>query len=271
MHPIQSIILGIVQGLTEFLPVSSSAHLVLIPKFFDWADSGLAFDVALHMGTLSAILIYYWKDWVALLNQFLVHFGARKMANAIETTDWRLIILGCIPAGLAGLAFEKQAEETFRSPYIIACTLALFACLLWYADRKGGKKLSISSLALKQALIIGCAQALAIVPGVSRSGVTVTAALMLGFNNVAALRFSFLLSAPIVAGAGFMKMDAILKMVSGGGDQMNAVLLGFTSSLLSGLAAMWMLTAIARSKNFTPFVIYRLILSFVIILVFVVR
>ncbi|MBI2606841.1 MAG: undecaprenyl-diphosphate phosphatase [Deltaproteobacteria bacterium] len=267
MQTTQAIALGIIQGLSEFLPISSSAHLILVPYFFKWHDPGLAFDVALHMGTLAAILLFFWRDWAAIARQII---WRRKSGDPTwtATVDWRHLVAGCIPAAAAGYLFEHQAEEAFRSPPLIAATLSVFGLLLWYFDARGKKSGEIETIGLREALLIGCAQALAIVPGVSRSGVTITAALALGFTRPAAMRFSFLLAAPIIAGAGLVKAKSIFILLTQGGPESAAVLNGFAASLISGLGAAWLLSYIVKSRTLTPFVIYRFALSVVIVIVF---
>lgn len=263
---VQSIILGIVQGITEFLPVSSSAHLVLTPFFFSWTDPGLAYDVALHMGTLSAVLLYFWKDWVGIVRST---FG--KAHEGHGEFGLKALVVGTLPAVVAGLALEKHAEETFRNPVLIAIMLASFGLLLWYWDSKGKHARGFSEFKLRDALMIGGAQALAIVPGVSRSGVTITAALALGLTRPAAARFSFLLSAPITAGAGILKSKHIMAALAAGGAETQAVVVGFISSLVSGLFAITLLSYMVKGKTFAGFAIYRLVLSLVIIIVVVSR
>lgn len=259
----QSIILGIIQGLTEFLPVSSSGHLVLAPYFFSWTDPGLAYDVSLHMGTLVAVLIFFWRDWVGLAKSAFSRTPAIK-----GELDFSMLIIGCIPAAVSGLLLNDYAEHTFRHPIIVAVTLALFGGFLWYWDRRGTKERGFEALTLRDSLIIGCAQALAIVPGVSRSGVTITAALALGLTRPAATRFSFLLSAPIIAGAGVLKSKYILEALAMGGEQAAAIVTGFMASLVSGLFAIWLLSYMIKGRTFAGFAIYRLILSLVIIALF---
>lgn len=262
MHFLQSIVLGIVQGVAEFLPVSSSAHLVLTPYFFGWQDPGLAYDVALHMGTLVAVLVFFWRDWVAMIGQCV----GRTIGPADrEVVNIKWIILGTIPAVIAGLLLEDYAEAAFRNPLLIAATLASFGLLLWHWDRNGKKIRSLCSLHARDALMIGLAQALAIVPGVSRSGVTITAALLLGFTRSNAARFSFLLSAPITAGAGLLKSGYMIDTLSAGGDAAVQVIVGFFTSLVFGLAAICFLSVILKSRSFTSFVIYRFALALVIV------
>jgi undecaprenyl-diphosphatase len=201
----QAIWLAIIQGLTEFLPISSNAHLTVIPTLMGWKDPGLAFDIALHAGTLAAIVIYFFRDWVQVIANGLgfAYRGRRPDENS-RSLLWFLVI-ATIPGGLAGLKFEKYAENSWRSFYVIAAAEIILGVLLFVADRVGREKDSLNQMNLFDAIFIGIAQALAIIPGVSRSGVTITAARFLHFDREAAARFSFLLSAPIIAAAASKK------------------------------------------------------------------
>ena len=190
---IQPVVLGIIQGLTEFLPISSSAHLILLPRFLGWTDPGLAFDVALHLGTLAGVLAYFWQDLWDI---------PRKTVG--------FLIVATVPGAVAGLLLEHKAETVFRSPALIAGALILMGAALAVADWRGNGDKKISDLTLKKAILIGLAQGLALIPGVSRSGVTITTALAIGLERREAARFSFLLSIPIIAGAGMLKFKAIL-------------------------------------------------------------
>ncbi len=246
LNPLQSLFLGMVQGLTEFLPISSSAHLILVPRFLDWPDSGLAFDVSLHLGTLAGVLAYFWKDLLHLKRPLLI-----KLA------------LATLPAALLGLLLESTIESSFRSPHLIAFTLIGAGLLLAAADSKGSGSREISQITLGQALLIGLAQSAALVPGVSRSGATITAALFMGFVRRDAARFSFLMSIPIIAGAGGLKINEILASP----DHVSMVA-GFAGAALSGFLAIWGLMRYVQSKRFTPFVIYRCLLGLFILLFF---
>jgi len=251
MTPIlwQSIVLGIVQGLTEFLPISSSAHLILIPRYFGWTDQGLAFDVALHLGTLVGVVAYFWQD----LWDIAFAPAQRKILG--------YLIVATVPGALAGLLLEHKVETLFRSPHLIAIALILLGTVLGLADWrcKGEKK--FTDITLGVALAIGLSQALALIPGVSRSGITITCALALGFERREAARFSFLLSVPIIAGAGILKMKAILlepdKLALGA---------GFVAAALAGFLAIWALMKYVQTRRYTPFVIYRWILGIFILL-----
>jgi undecaprenyl-diphosphatase len=197
----QAVWLAIIQGLTEFLPISSNAHLTVIPTLMGWKDPGLGFDVALHAGTLAAIVIYFFRDWVQVIANGLgfAYRGRRPDENS-RSLLWFLVI-ATIPAGLAGLKFQKYAENSWRSFYVIAAAEIILGALLFVADRVGREKDGLNQMNLFDAIFIGIAQALAIIPGVSRSGVTITGARFLHFDREAAARFSFLLSAPIIAAA----------------------------------------------------------------------
>lgn len=266
MSSIESAALGLVQGLTEFLPISSSAHLVLVPYFLRWEDPGLAYDVALHLGSLLAILLFFWKDWLEIVKDFIADVTRKPPCKPQSGVTWKLLVLSTIPGVVAGLGLEKQAEATFRNPILIAVTLALFGLLLFYWDTRGKRNRGLDAVKVKDALLVGCAQALAIIPGVSRSGITITTALWLGFTRPSAVRFSFLLSAPIIGGAGLHKIKYIVQAIKVGGGAARMVGLGFAASLVSSLLAIGLLTTIVRSKSFTGFVVYRIGLATVIVL-----
>ena len=266
-----SIFLGFVQGLTEFLPVSSSGHLVIAPYLFQFEDPGLAFDVALHLGTLAAVLGFFWRDWLNLLSQAKDLMTGSKKASYKDSPKLLFLILGTIPAAVFGLLFEKWAEYYFRHPIVVAINLSFFAYLLLKQDQKNHTRTDLSTITAKEAFFIGLAQALAIIPGVSRSGITITAALALGFKRQEAARFSFLLSAPIIAGAGILKAKTIITAIKAGGPLANSIGLGFFSSFASGLCAIFLLTSILKSRTLKPFVYYRWALSALIIIIVLIR
>src|SRR4030042_4949683 len=192
MEIIQSAILGIIQGSTEFWPISSTAHLAIFPWFFAWQDPGLAFDVALHLGTLIAIIVFFWRDWFSILrpeNRILLWF----------------ILVGTIPGAIAGYFLNSYAETALRAPVIIAASLIVFAAILYLADQYGKRFDEIRHLSWAKAILIGIAQAIAIIPGVSRSGITISAGLFSGLKRTEAAKYSFMLSAPIMLGAGVFK------------------------------------------------------------------
>jgi undecaprenyl-diphosphatase len=254
----QKVILGLVQGLTEFLPVSSSAHLILVPSFFRWEDPGLAFDVALHLGTLLAAVLYLREDLLSLAT------GVLRFSDESLAPRRRLLlnlILATVPGAIAGLLLEHKAEEAFRSPALIGWTLLGMGLAMGAGDRKGGGTRTAEEMTPLQALLIGAAQALALVPGVSRSGATITAALFLGLRRDEAARFSFLMAIPIIAGAGLLKMPQILHSVDKAG-----LAAGFAASALSGFLAIWLLLRYVRTRTYVPFVVYRVLLGLSVIL-----
>ena len=200
----QGVVLGLVQGLTEFLPVSSSGHLILVPHVFGWPDQGLGFDAVMHLGTLAALLAYFRRELMGMVSGTL----SRRLAV--------LLILGTIPGGLAGVLLEKLVESKLRSPLLIACTTAGWAIVMWIADRRAAPAPKmpgdpLERVSLGQALTVGCAQAIALIPGTSRSGITITAGLFSGLDRATAARFAFLLGIPITAGAGSLKLLHLLK------------------------------------------------------------
>src|SRR3989338_346324 len=239
----QAALLGLLQGLTEFLPISSSAHLVLLPWALGWKYQGLAFDVPLHWGTLLALVICFWRQWRQLLLSWL------KRDGTVNSRLFWGIVLGTIPAVIAGLALEDRVETVFHDPKPIALTLMAFGILLGLADLKAVQSKGLDGLNLKTCLLIGLAQAVALVPGVSRSGITITAALFLGLNREAAARFSFLLAVPVVLGAGLLEIAKI-------GPDIAAVPfgIGIATSAISGYLAIQFLLAYVRTKNLNVFV-----------------
>ena len=247
---IEALILGIVQGLTEFLPVSSTAHLIIFPWFFHWGGEldSLTFDVALHAGTLLSLIICFWKDWVDLV------FKKQKL--------FMLIILASVPAGIAGFLLNDYVEHTLRSPYIIAVTLVVFGCVMLIAE-KMNKTRTLDSMDLGDALTIGLAQAVALIPGVSRSGITISAGLFRGLERETSARFSFLLSTPIIAGATLLHARKLLK--TGADHNMTLFLVGFIAAAVSGFAAIKFLLSFLKKHPLNIFVYYRFGLAVVIV------
>jgi undecaprenyl-diphosphatase len=256
MNPLHAAVLGTVQGLTEVLPISSSAHLILIPKFMKWPESGLTFDVALHIGTFIALALYFWRDILELVGNFCsgCHSGVNTPAKRLPF----YIIAATIPAALVGKALEGPIEEIFRkSPAIIAALLMLFGLLLAFADTTGAKRWRIDKVNLKFAIIIGLAQCLALMPGVSRSGITITAALLLGFHRESAARFSFLISLPIVAGAALLKVGHLVQTGIPAGEGI-PLLIGISTSAVFGFLSVAFLLKLVQRDSLYPFVWYRL-------------
>jgi undecaprenyl-diphosphatase len=261
MTSLQVTILAIVQGLTEFLPISSSGHLVLVPFLFGWDDQGLAFDVAVHFGSLLAVLAFFRRDVAGLLRGSLQVLRAK-----VDTIESRMafgIGLGTIPAALAGLFFAGWIENNLRSPYVIIVTLSGYGILMALADRFGRKAREISSIRIGDAFLIGCAQALALIPGTSRSGVTITAAMALGFERQDAARFSFLLAVPVILLATAFKAVELL----GSDTAVQWAQLG-VGVLVSAVVAYLSIEFFMRFVNrigLLPFAIYRLILAGIIL------
>ena len=257
MNAIHAAVLGTVQGLTEVLPISSSAHLILIPKFLNWPESGLTFDVALHVGTFLAISLYFWRDILELIGNFV-----SACRGGINTQGKRLpfyIIAATIPAALVGKTLEGPIEEMFRkSPSVIALLLIFFGLLLAFADTTGAKRWRMDRINLKMAVIIGMAQCLALLPGVSRSGITITAALLLGLHRESAARFSFLISLPIVAGAALLKVGHLLQTGIPAGEGVPLVI-GICTSAFFGFLSVAFLLKLVQRESLYPFVWYRLV------------
>jgi len=261
MTILQAAVLGVVQGLGEFLPISSSAHLILVPWLLRWPEHSLAFDVALHVGTLIAIALYFWRDWLRL---------ALAGVRAPRTTDGQLfwiLIMACIPGAVIGLLLEHKVETTFRQPALIAVMLMVMGVILFWADWRGRKALLIGQTGWRRGLLIGLSQALAIIPGVSRSGITMTTGLGLGLTREAAARFSFLLSAPIIAGAALVKIKSLFAMQ----QALTPVAVGMACSAVAGLLSIRFLLAFLNHRGFGLFALYRLLLGGGVLLVYGLR
>jgi undecaprenyl-diphosphatase len=265
---LQAIVLGLVQGITEFAPVSSSGHLILVPWMFGWHivdDPALnkTFDVALHMGTFLGAVIYFRHDlWV-----YIKAFFASCRARAIRTPDERLawaLVVGTIPGMIAGVALESVIEDKLGQPWLIAVMLAVFGVVLYLVDRVARQDRDLDSIGMRTGLFVGVAQALALQPGVSRSGVTITASRLVGLNREAAARFSFLLALPIIAGAGGVKaLDLMQHGFQGYGPQFLA---GFLAAAVSGFLVIWFLLRYLRTHDFLIFMIYRLAVAGLVLL-----
>lgn len=259
MTLIESIVLGIVQGLTEFLPISSSAHLLMVPWLMGWEQPPFVFDTSLHIGTLIALLIYFREDIFKLTVSFFRVLKTRKISDLEEKLSI-YILIGSIPAGLVGVLFEKVIEQKFHSPYIIASTLIFLGILLWIIDIFGKKNRNLNDLTFKDALFIGCAQALALIPGTSRSGITMTTALLSSFDRETAARFSFLLSIPITAAAALYKLKD-LKEIYSIPHIMDNFIAGVLISGLVGFLCIKYLLKFLRTNSFAVFAIYRIIIG----------
>lgn len=262
---IQSVILGIVQGLSEFLPISSTAHLVLVPYFFNWEDPGLAFDVALHVGTLIAVLAYFYSDWIAILKSAFssdIHVTDRKQVYNQKMLGF--LVIATVPGVLAGYYLSDLAETAFRHPLVVAFMLAFFGLLLYLADKFIQHKKDIKLVSLTDSIVIGITQAIAVIPGVSRSGITMTAGLMQGLDRVSAARFSFLLSTPIIFGAAVLKVPYLF---SKGLDFL--LITGIFTAAVSGYLAIKYLIKFVARASYRIFFWYRLALAVIIVLVYI--
>ncbi len=261
----QAIVLAIVQGLTEFFPVSSSAHLIVIPEFLHWQDGGLAFDIALHVGTLAAIVIYFFKDWVQVIANGLgfTYRGSRPDENS-RSLLWYLVA-GTIPGAIAGWALGKYAEHAWRSPYIIAAAAILVAIYMAIADRTGEEKTGLDQMNFSDAVIVGIAQAFAIIPGVSRSGSTIATARFFHLDREAAARFSFLLSAPIIAGAAAKDLLDIRKHGGLAPEMRVPYAVGILVSAIVGLAVIAFFLKYVRRNSLAAFVWYRIFFGIIVV------
>jgi undecaprenyl-diphosphatase len=264
MDLLQAIVLAVVQGLSEFLPISSSGHLILVPHFLGWPDQGLAFDVAVHVGTLLAVVIYFRAQIKALLGAWLDSVF-RRVHTRESRLAWQLLV-ATIPVALAGLLFADFIEQHFRRPQFVAATLSFFAILMFAADRWGRGQRDEYGLSWPQAFAIGCAQALALMPGTSRSGVTMTAGRALGLTRSAAARFSFLLAVPGIAAAG--GYEGLKLATSAEPIAWQPMLVGMVFAAASGIACIHFLIRFIERIGLLPFAIYRLILAGIILVAF---
>ena len=263
MNIFQAIVFGAVQGFTEFLPVSSTAHLILLPWFMGWPDPGLSFDVALHLGTLVALLLYFRADWIALVAAALQFVRGRTSDPKARMALF--IVVATIPGALAGALFENTVETALRAPPIIALMLAAMALVLVVAELKGRRKKDLEQISWPDAIAVGLAQALALVPGVSRSGATITAGLFADMKRETAARFSFYLSAPIIAGAVAKKTLDILR-IGLTVDQMTPFIAGIMSAGIVGYLSIAFLLRYLQTHNTFLFVYYRIALALTVYL-----
>lgn len=268
MDLLHALILGVVQGLTEFLPISSSGHLLIVPWIFDWnhfddASVKKAFDVALHAGTLVAVIGYFRRDIVIHVRAAIDSLVDRKKPLTTEARIAWFIVWSSVPAAIAGALFESWIGDALGTPVIIAITLIVFAVVLWIADRRDGQR-ALEDMTWKHATIIGLAQVLALNPGTSRSGITISAGRFIGLDRWSAARFSFLMSLPITAGAVIFEVGGL---VSDGVPDgfLGAMLVGVAASAVSGWIAVAGLLRLVRSRTFSGFVVYRVALGVAIL------
>jgi undecaprenyl-diphosphatase len=250
MSTLEAIILGLAQGLSEFLPISSSAHLVIVPYFFGWETPSVSFDLMLHLGTLCAVVAYFWRDLMTIILSF---FGKGETARGGRRLGL-LIIAGTIPAALAGFLFEEQFSDLFESPRWVALFLIITGVILVASEAAARQRRIVRDLRLRDALLIGVAQAVAIAPGISRSGSTISTGLFLGFTREAAARFSFLLSIPIIVGAAAANLRHGFD--GNGGETGAAIAIGFLFSAVSGFLAIKLLLGYVRRHNLRVFALY---------------
>lgn len=258
--PIQALVMGLVQGLTEFLPISSSGHLILVPWLFGWKDQfidSVAFTVVLHMGTLLALLAYFWRDWLTLVPAGLASIRDRSFRGDDDRRMAWLLAVATIPAILVGPLFDSAVEAAVRKPAEVAVMLCVGAAILWLAERWGSKAREMGSLTFVNAVGIGVAQTIALVPGISRSGISISAGLFLGLKREAAARFSFLLATPVVAGAGVWEARKLLTHEAGVNPSAELIVIGFVAAAISGLLAIHFMLEFLKRQPVTVFVVYR--------------
>jgi undecaprenyl-diphosphatase len=268
MELVQVFVLGAVQGIAEFLPISSSGHLILVPWLFNWHDPGLGFDLALHWATLLAVLVYFWRDVVSIIRGFLQSLfpSTRDLKNDIyQKLSW-LLIIASIPGAIVGKLLEEKAEGVLRNPLLVAIDLIVFGFILLIVDMWSKKQKDINQITRTDAVLIGLSQAAAIIPGVSRSGSTMTAGLALGFKREDVARFSFLMSLPITFGAGLLKIGDFRT-----GSTTPELLVGFISSAVFGFLAIKYLLRYLSKHDFRIFVWYRFAFAALIIVLYIIR
>jgi undecaprenyl-diphosphatase len=274
-------LLGVVQGLTEFLPISSSAHLILVPWLLGWAPEGIVFDVSLHVGTAIAILAYFWRDWVGLVTEAIRGILAGKpLANPKRRLAWYLLV-GTVPAGIVGLLFEHDVETWLRSPLITVATLAILGGFLYLGERVSRRDRSLEQFTWADAIWIGLSQAVALIPGVSRSGITISTAMLRNAERASAARFSFLLATPVIVGAGMLEGWKFVKttrvparaagaLAAAGAVNWAVLAIGVSCAAITGFLCIRYFLRYLQTKTFIPFVIYRLVLA-AIVLIFYLR
>jgi undecaprenyl-diphosphatase len=270
----QALVMGIVQGLTEFLPVSSSGHLIVVPFLAGWDDAfitSLAFSVMLHLGTLVALLVYFRADWIRLVPAGIAAARDRSFAGDPDRKLAWLLIASTIPAAIVGLVFNDLIEGSFRQVGLVAFTLVLGGVLLFVADRFGARSRGIEDVTFPIAIGIGVAQALALVPGISRSGISIAAGRMVGMDRESAARFAFLMATPITAGAGLFEARKLLAGEGGVEPTLAPLLVGMIASLVSGLLAIHLMLAFLRRQSLDAFVVYRFVLAAVVLIAWLAR
>jgi undecaprenyl-diphosphatase len=267
---LQALVIGIVQGLTEFLPISSSGHLIAIPYMLGWTDpflESLQFTVMLHLGTLAALIVYFWRDWLRLVPAGIAAVRDRSFRGDPDRRLAWLILASTVPAAVAGLLFNDVIENQIRQVGMVVVALLVGAGIIWIADRWGSKSLGLDRLTFPGALGIGVAQAIALVPGVSRSGISISAGLFLGLTRESAARYSFLMSAPIIAGTGAYETAKLVRGDTAVPVEWGPLVVGMAAAFVTGLFAIGVLLRWLRTHRMTIFVVYRLVLAAIIVVV----
>jgi len=259
VSPFEAVVLGLVQGLTEFLPISSTAHLRIVPALLGWGDPGAAYSAVIQLGTVGAVLVYFAKDLVHLTRAFVKGLIDKQPFGTVESRLAWFVGLGTIPIGVCGLLFKKSIETSLRSLYVISFSLIALAVVLFIVEKVASHRRTIEQMTLKDGLIVGLWQAVALIPGSSRSGTTITGALSLGFTRADAARYSFLLSIPATSLAGVFELKHLLEASDGPGVGM--MVIGTVVSFVSGLAAIWGLLRFLRSRSTLVFVVYRVVMG----------
>ncbi len=267
---LQALVMGLIQGLTEFLPISSSGHLIVAPYLFGWDDpflTSLVFSVMLHMGTLVALLVYFWRDWQVLVPAGFATIRDRSFRDDPNRRLAWLIVAATIPALIIAPILNDTLEAAVRSAGVVAITMVIGAAVLWLADRWGAKDRGEGRLSFVQALVIGGAQAFALIPGISRSGISISAGLLVGLTRESAARFSFLMATPIIAAAGLYEGVKVVRGGAGVPVEPVALVVGMLAALVAGLAAIHFMLRYLRTNTMTIFVVYRLVVAAVVIAV----
>jgi len=271
---IQAIVLGIVQGLTEFLPISSSGHLIIVPWLFGWTDpfiTSLAFSVMLHIGTLLALLIYFGKDWIRLVPAGLATIRDRSFRGDPERKLAWLLVAATIPAAIAGFLLNDTIETAVRSVGLVTVMLVVGAAIMWLADRWGGRSKGVDDVTFPVAVGLGVAQSLALIPGISRSGISISAARVAGLDREAAARFSFLMATPITFGAALFEVRKLATGEAGVAVSLGPLVAGMAAAFIAGILAIKGLLGYLRSHSLDIFVAYRLVLAAVIAVLWLLR
>lgn len=271
---VQALVMGIVQGLTEFLPVSSSGHLIIVPFLFGWHDpfmDSLVFSVMLHIGTLLALFIYFWADWLRLIPAGLATLRDRSLRNDPDRRLAWLLLAATVPAAIVGFLFNDIIESNVREVGLVAVTLVVGGGILWLADRRGGRAKGVADVSFPVAVGIGAAQALALVPGISRSGISISAARFAGLDREAAARFSFLMATPVTAGAAVFELRKVVTGEAGVSVSTEPLIVGMVAAFISGMLAIGVLLRYVRTRSMNVFVWYRLVLAGVVLVAWLAR